>query len=312
MTRHSTIKAVNCTSCGAGLDVLGGGRVTTHVCPYCGSVLDANDSYQAVKKFGDVKRPSSPFSIGMQGSLLGADYTVIGTLGVEERWRNRTWQWVEHQVYSETHGYAYLTVENGHVTFTHRIRDNLWMSSIAVETSENRPSVSYQGEKFSYYDTSDSEIYFAEGEFTWQPKKGQWTRTITAKCDTRMLEFSESSGEREIYLTSYVTPEDVKTCFDITVTPSAKVHPLMPIRKWENGDFLIRAAGGIAALSLIVGVTLWGSSGQSLISSSFQVPQELPISIPFEVTQPDGLVRIGIDSTVQNGWAYMNVEVTDP
>jgi predicted RNA-binding Zn-ribbon protein involved in translation (DUF1610 family) len=62
MTRHSTIKAVNCTSCGAGLDVLGGGRVTTHVCPYCGSVLDANDSYQAVKKFGDVKRPSSPFS----------------------------------------------------------------------------------------------------------------------------------------------------------------------------------------------------------------------------------------------------------
>ena len=44
------LKSVDCTSCGAGLDILGGGRVTTHICPYCGSELDAQDSYKVLRK----------------------------------------------------------------------------------------------------------------------------------------------------------------------------------------------------------------------------------------------------------------------
>ena len=38
------LKSIDCTACGAGLDILGGGRVTVHICPYCGTALDALDS----------------------------------------------------------------------------------------------------------------------------------------------------------------------------------------------------------------------------------------------------------------------------
>lgn len=44
MSLAPELKSINCTACGARLDVLGGGRVTTHVCASCGSALDTLDS----------------------------------------------------------------------------------------------------------------------------------------------------------------------------------------------------------------------------------------------------------------------------
>ena len=91
MSLNPDLKSINCTACGAGLDVLGGGRVTTHVCAYCGTQLDALDNYRSLQKFDQLNRPDSPFAIGMRGTLWGVDYTVIGTLQHEERWGPRSW-----------------------------------------------------------------------------------------------------------------------------------------------------------------------------------------------------------------------------
>ncbi len=40
---EADVHKLNCTECGAGLDVLGGGRVKSHICSYCGAELDAQD-----------------------------------------------------------------------------------------------------------------------------------------------------------------------------------------------------------------------------------------------------------------------------
>ena len=75
---------LNCTQCGAGLDVLGGGRVKTHICSYCGSELDAQDDYKVIQQFRDMIRPRSPFDLGMKGELWGTEFTIIGTIGWNE------------------------------------------------------------------------------------------------------------------------------------------------------------------------------------------------------------------------------------
>lgn len=130
-----TLTTVNCTSCGAGLDVLGGGRVKTHVCPYCAAALDAQDDYKVVARYRDLPRPDSPFRIGATGQIDGVEFTVIGTMEWTERWKSDVWTWVDHQVYSPTHGYGWLTWEDDHVTYSRKVRGSTNPGDLTPATS---------------------------------------------------------------------------------------------------------------------------------------------------------------------------------
>jgi hypothetical protein len=88
------VRSINCTSCGAGLSVLGGGRVRARVCEYCGAVLDAQHDFKVLATYRDMPRPSSPFRIGMEGEIDGVRWQVIGTLGRLES-VGGTWRWVD-------------------------------------------------------------------------------------------------------------------------------------------------------------------------------------------------------------------------
>ena len=55
--------------------MLGGGRVKTHICSYCGAELDAQDDYKVIQQFRDMVRPGSPLSIlGMTGEIWGTAF----------------------------------------------------------------------------------------------------------------------------------------------------------------------------------------------------------------------------------------------
>ena len=112
-TGETDVKRINCTQCGAGLNVLGGGRVRAHVCGYCGAEMDTQDNYKVLQQFKDMQRPSTPFEIGMEGEIDGVKMIIIGTIGKRESHFGRSWNWVDHQVFSPTHGYGWLTWENG-------------------------------------------------------------------------------------------------------------------------------------------------------------------------------------------------------
>ena len=56
--------------------------------------------------------------------------------------------WVDHQIFSPTHGYAWLTVENGFVTFVRKSREAPYPSVVTeyqIENSENRPFGPFHG-----------------------------------------------------------------------------------------------------------------------------------------------------------------------
>ena len=78
---RETLRAIQCPACGAGLDVLGGGRVAVMVCPYCTTELDAVQNFAALRKFDGLKRPNTPFRIGMEGEIAGVRHQIIGILG---------------------------------------------------------------------------------------------------------------------------------------------------------------------------------------------------------------------------------------
>ncbi|WP_306046404.1 DUF4178 domain-containing protein [Nioella sp. MMSF_3534] len=298
MSLAAATTSVNCTSCGAGLDVLGGGRVMVHICPYCGAELDAQDNYAVIAKFDGLQRPDSPFRIGMSGKIRGADYTVIGMLEFRERYRGQTWTWIDHQLYSPTHGYAWLTIEDGHLVFTRRYRRPVWLSEGQVERANHPPTITIDGERYRYYETSTGEITFAEGEFTWAPKIGDKTTTVTVLSDEAMLGFSQTNQEREVYRSELVDSAEVSASFGVSNPPVPQgVHPMTPYQSGGNDRFML-ITSLIALVACIVLAIFFDTRngtlvGDPIVLETRQIPAAVPITIP-NVTGP---VRLTFDGT---------------
>lgn len=317
MTRAAGLSSINCTQCGAGLSVLGGGRVLSHVCGYCGAVLDAQDDYRILTSIGKRDHPASPVRIGMTLTVQGVAFTVIGTLGMVETYMNRTWEWVEHQLFSPTHGYAWLTWEDGHFTFTRKIRDydmRDWLTPATVESADKPPRRAYRGQRFRYYETSTARIDFMEGEFNWVPRLGSETVTISLLGRDAMLGLRQGPHEREVELTRLLDRTRVLADLglDPAEHPARGFHPLTPYRPLHEEGFLRGVTGISAAAALALGLVFWVMAGHEVLRSPRLAVADLPQSFDFEVSNTEQLARVEFASDVDNSWAVFSAEITGP
>ena len=317
MTAAHGLKSINCTSCGAGLSVLGGGRVQSHACGYCGAVLDTQDNYKILDNIGKRDHPASPITIGMTPRHEGVEFTVIGTIGIIERYGGRTWRWVEHQIFSPTHGYLWLNVEKGHVTFTRKVRDfNMghWLSASTVERAETPPRRSYGGANYKYYETSVTQIEFMEGEFNWVPKLGEKKQVISLLGPDAMLGLGKSSREREVELTRLLDRKAVakEMGFDVGALGPAERHPLEAYTPMAEEGFLRKVLGFTAIASLVLALLFMVMSGRNVLDTPTMTLSQLPESFPFEVTNRSQISRVRLESNLQNAWGVFAVEVLGP
>ena len=315
MTRSPDLRAINCTACGAGLDVLGGGRVATHICPYCGTALDAQADYKVIASYSGIVRPSSPLRPGMSGQIDGVTFTVIGTLGWEERYGGRTWTWVDHQVFSPTHGYAWLTVEDGHLIFSRRYRKPClpdFITSATVERAETRPDITSEGETFRYYETSTAEITYAEGEFNWTPKVGDRATVVSCLGPDTMLSFEESATEREVEVSTWLPPAAYAAFGAEAPRHVSRNHPLMPYPQRHMPKFYMTVPLVLAVLSLFLGILFGAAKGTQVARVADLPVSGLPLELHFTITDTARLAEIEVWTDVTNAWAWFEVGLTDP
>ena len=306
---------LNCTECGAGLDVLGGGRVRTHVCGYCGAELDAQDDYKVIQQFRDMKRPDTPFDLGMRGALWGVEFTVIGTMAWAEYHGGKSWHWVDHQIYSPTHGYAWLTVEDGHVTFTRKSREASipgTLSENVIESAEHRPSVRFQGQTFRYYSSGRASPTFIEGEFNFKPDMDDSIRYVSLMGGDRMLDIVDSRKEREYEVSELPDQTALLESFGVERARRPRPrgrHPLdaldrTPLQLFTRNLFLVAA---VVACLVAIALSFKGE----VIASSGKMGIGNELKLPFEVTNGTGLVDVTIWANASNSWAWFEAELTD-
>lgn len=312
----SNLRQINCTDCGAGLDVLGGGRVRVHVCSYCGAELDAQDDYKVLAKFRDMRRPISPFQLGMTGQLWGADFTVIGTIGWRETHMGQTWDWADHQIFSPTHGYAWLTVEDtGHVTYTRKVRDvpePATLSALRIETSESRPSARLGGRRYRYYASGRARITFVEGEFNFVPKLHDELVYAELLGPDRMMTYAQSGGEKEIETTHLPDRVDIFDSFGVPKEDwfaARGVHPLERFERSDLGGFArnLYLIAAVVALLLAIGFSSFGEN----IASTGDARITRTQAVPFTVTAPRGLTVISLTTDATNAWSWFEAELYD-
>ncbi|UWQ17278.1 DUF4178 domain-containing protein [Jannaschia sp. M317] len=309
------VSAINCTNCGAGLEVLGGGRVTTQVCGYCGARLDANDAYRVLSVHAGMVRPETPFALGMTGEVDGVPFTIIGILELLERWEGEEWRWIDHMLYSPTHGYAWLTLEDGHTLLTRKVRDvpgGVFLTATAVERADARPTVGWRGSTYTYYATSNWQVDFVEGEFTWRAARGQRGTTVSLMpkgVASDMLGYSDNGTEREIEVTRYF-PEAAQA-FGVDGTVKQGVHPLQPYKAADGKGFYVTWFGALTAASVALALAVLATNGEQrpLFNGA---PTDLPEVFAFDVASTARPVRVQMQQLLHQAWAEYDITLTDP
>lgn len=194
---QAQLKSINCTHCGAPLELRGGHQVHSRTCEYCGSVLDTQAGYAVVAQYKKMKdkMPDLPLKIGMTGMLYGVEFSIIGFIEYCYREAGEEERWVSYQLYSPTHGYIWLTWEYStpkRYQFSRRVRS--W-------------SPNYERTKSQY----TAETTFVAGELTWIAKLGD--RVRMGQTYEPNISFEKSQDENEYYTNQYLNTNTVHRAF---------------------------------------------------------------------------------------------------
>jgi hypothetical protein len=241
--------------------------VKVHSCSYCGAQLDAQDDYRVIARYRDMIRPETCFDLGMTGTLWGAEFTVIGTIAWIEHYDGQVWNWVEHQIYSPTHGYAWLKLDEGFVTFSRKSRaipNPPVLGSATIENAESRPVVSLNGRYFKYYSSGLARPTFIEGEFNYIPRMEDRIRYVSLLGKTQMLDMVESNSEREYVLSDF--PDQAELLLGFGVSPERLPHPrgVHPLQLLDRSPLQLFARNLflVAALVALFGMFITPVSGR--------------------------------------------------
>ncbi|MCP4406773.1 MAG: DUF4178 domain-containing protein [Gammaproteobacteria bacterium] len=276
-------------------------------CGYCGSVLDAQDEYKVLRQFIDVKRPTSPLKIGMTGTLKGVDFTVIGIV----QYRTTDYYyWIEAQLFSPTHGYAWLEYEGGHFVFSRRVRDR----------PATRPGIATKsvfkarGRSFRVYEHYSAEMTFVEGELTFIAKQGDKVSITDGMDPPYVFSVEKTSTEEEYHLGEYLDPKEAFEAFDIEGEPAKRrtVHAAQPYQPHSFFSGMSDAAKYFAPISLVFAILIWLMGGGSTVLDERLYPDKFlegARTKSFSVSDADHLLRLDLKSGLQNAWAWFDVTI---
>lgn len=270
----SKFYSISCTNCGAPLSIRGGGSINSVTCEYCSSVLDMNNEYAVLSKFSNVQRPNLPFKLGMQGTLMDIEWTIIATVTYRTAFGDDE-PWSELSLYSPLYGYAWLVYEEGNISFSKRVRDfdiYSWKKQKSPKRTLYRTGIyNLQDEAYNSY------VSFVEGELSYIAKKGDKTECWDYKgVEGKSLSIERIKDELEVYFTQKLKAKEVYDSFGIKEDkykdfPTEDVE-IEPIEFSQNTLISLGAIFLVMFISIFTGSTIYTNNKNSKdINSSFVV-----------------------------------------
>jgi len=191
-------ESLDCPHCSASLSYLQP-KTRTLACQSCGAVIEAASGNLLLLQNASVYAPRSFLRLGMKGHLKGKSYQIIGRISYssqlkefcfedriyyEEPWPYDTWT-----LLGEDGSYAWITEDaEGFALGETFVPDNPMVPSIknnqASFLKDQRPRI--------VKEFSKSRVRYFEGEFTWQPKVDDVSRSGVYSYWGNEYEFSEN------------------------------------------------------------------------------------------------------------------------
>ena len=245
------IKSIQCKKCAAPLSLHGGGhRIRALTCEYCGAVMDVQKDYallETVQRSGATHMPTD--FRRSEGNIKDIPFIVIGMIEYRSSYGDR---WTDLHLYSKTHGYAWLSYQLGHFTFTRRVRN---LPSRDMATLSPRSTFRVRDEPYRFMETYQAEIIYVVGELTWVAKIGDTTILRDAIAPPYLFSMEETENEHEYHLTEYIDPDEIKDNFELSFdTHRSFIHPAQPFKAPIR-----KALSNASKITLALSLFLWAS-----------------------------------------------------
>jgi Domain of unknown function (DUF4178) len=191
------VKQFNCPKCGSPLSIKNAGRSKSIVCPSCNSQIDlTGPEYQVVVNVGPRPEPTqTKFTIGMQGTLQGQAFEIIGRVRYRD---DENYTWDEWLLLSAAGDYRWLSddAEEGMVlwhafTPTQPLDPNTVRDGQTINLGDGPARVTEVGVAI---------IDYLEGELTWKAAKGESMHALDAQgAGGAMFSIEWTADEVEFY-----------------------------------------------------------------------------------------------------------------
>ena len=300
------LNALNCTSCGSPLPALAGHRAKAMVCSYCGAVMDRHDGYKVLAQYRDMPRPDGPFKLGDEGDVLGVRQTVVGIVGIQSRIEGEMYYWTNYQLYSPTHGYSWMTWNDGHLTHSRKVRDGTDHTQASFFPRAEFPAM---GRSFKMFESYKAVIHYIEGELTWVPKPGDSVSVIDGIAPPNGFSLAMTNDEIETELQTYLNRKEVMESFGFEddLPSASSVHAIQPFEPGELHASAAKAAKYFLPVALIGALGLLFAGGGSVVAQDTIQNTATGGSVSFDAPSTSRLMSIEMSAPLQNQWSWYDM-----
>jgi hypothetical protein len=320
------VRAVNCSSCGAAIELRGLAWTRTVACAQCGAVLDAKDPNLRVLQRAEERMTVKPLiPLGTRGEWRGAPYDVIGlqqrTIYVD----GDEYSWREYLLFNPYRGFRYLTEYDGHWN------DVVPLPGIpVVEGAGARSSVRQDGTSFRLFQTAHARTTFIAGEFPWEVRAGDSADVRDYVAPPHVLSAESTDNETTWSRGTYVEPQAVWRAFGLQGTPRPPVgiYANQPSPYAGGVGSWWRAFGALALVCLLALVGREITARRSRVyEGRFQLAPApafaravnadttvvgTPLVTPrFTVPGASGNVVVETEADVSDEWLYLQYTLVD-
>lgn len=260
-TLPSPLNAV-CPKCKRQLPVRLHGLSRFLVCHGCGNAVhrDTATGYLTERR-GYNSRLLKPYlEPGDEGELFGRPYLVTGWVRKKET--NTSYSWAEYHLFNPVHGFAQLSVYEGHWTFHEQLKVYPRASGIEEILIHERNAY----ERFNSYKCS---VLEAAGEFSRDVNDDQRAKVQEYISPPYMLTRELDPDELAWYWGRYVEPGGIKEAFGKAEAPPPRkgVGAAQPLRLAIDKNVLKTISVFAVAVILLTQLLFWSIDSGSLIGS---------------------------------------------
>jgi hypothetical protein len=275
------------------------------VCHGCGHAVhrDTATGYHNDRRSYTARQLKPFLEPGDEGDLFGRRYLVTGWVRKKET--NTPYTWAEYHLFNPVHGFAQLSVYEGHWTFHEQLK-------VYPRASGIEEVLIYERNAYERYNSYKCTVLEAAGEFSRDLNEDQRAKVQEYISPPVMLTRELEPDELAWYLGRYVEPELVKEAFGKAEAPPPRkgVGAAQPLRLAIDKNVLKTISAFAVVIYLLTQVFFWLGDSKSPIGSwNLQVKQSTPamgemVETPsFDLRSRYGAVEIMVfPAGLENRW----------
>ncbi|PZR26364.1 MAG: hypothetical protein DI535_14685 [Citrobacter freundii] len=303
-------KNFSCSKCSTRIEIKTFPYAQSCACPQCGSCYELRNGMDFKRDSVKAANNAIDLPIGSTGKIDDISYEVIGFVQKQEN-NAEAAAWSEYTIFNPEHGFATLSVYNGHWIFVKEQSDS------PMITATNYQKIIYDDEPFHLYNSYTHKVTGAAGEFPYNIFDNEKTKAREFISPPEMW-IEERNPDEGVtwYFAKHISRKNIEKAFSpATMPPQIGVGAIQPT--------------GFANSTRIVQVTLWSililclihicinmsKHDLTILEKTYPIPDSTNtasiVTEKFHLDKWSSNLEFYIEAGVNNSWFELNATLVN-